>query len=128
MTEKPDLYKYLDYRSYLRDWFQYKKATNRRFSHRAFARRTGQKSPSTLSDVMEGRRNLTPTTTEAFCKALGFTSEEEGFFILLVHLDQAKDNVERNRVYERIAATRRFREIRHAVSIALDSNVSRRWR
>lgn len=112
MTEKPDLYKYLDYRSYLRDWFQYKKATNRRFSHRAFARRTGQKSPSTLSDVMEGRRNLTPTTTEAFCKALGFTSEEEGFFILLVHLDQAKDNVERNRVYERIAATRRFREAR----------------
>lgn len=112
MTDKPDLYKYLDYRAFLRDWFQFKKRSNPRFSHRAFARRTGQKSPSTLSDVMEGRRNLTPATMEAFCTALGFNAEEEGFFILLVHLDRAKDNEERNRVYERISATRRFKEAR----------------
>ena len=35
----PDLYAYLDYRKYLEDWFDARKAANPRFSHRMFARR-----------------------------------------------------------------------------------------
>jgi uncharacterized protein (TIGR02147 family) len=112
MPSTPNLFEYLDYRKFLRDWFVAKKELNRRFSHRAFARRAGQRSPSTLSDVMEGRRNLTQSTTESFCKALAFTAEENSFFTLLVHLDQAKNTDERNRAYETIAATRRFKEAR----------------
>jgi uncharacterized protein (TIGR02147 family) len=111
MTEI-NLFQYLDYREFLRDWFKFRKRANRRFSHRAFARRAGQRSPSTLSDVIEGRRNLTLTTTETFCKAMGLSAEEQVFFTLLVQLDQAKSSEDRNRVYERIAATRRFKEAR----------------
>jgi len=62
--------------------------------------------------VIEGRRNLTPGTTENFCSAIGLGAEDTSFFTLLVHLDQAKDSSERNRAYERIAATRRFKEAR----------------
>ncbi len=109
---QPDLHRYLDYRSFLRDWFRAKKAGNRRFSHRAFSRMAGQKSPSLLVDVTEGRRNLTPSLTEAFCRALKLTAAEASFFTALVHLDQASTPAERNRAWARIAATKRFREAR----------------
>lgn len=106
----PTPYTYLDYRGFLKDWFAEKKRANPRFSHRAFVRLTGQRSPSLLVDVIEGRRNLTPTTTAAFCRAMRLSDEASEFFGLLVELDQARRPEDRNRAWERIAATRRFRE------------------
>ena len=108
----PDLFGYLDYRAWLRDWFGAKKAANPRFSHRAFVRMAGQRSPSMLVDVIERRRNLTTSTTESFCRALKLTSAQASFFTALVHLDQAETPAERNDAWSRIAATRRFREAR----------------
>lgn len=108
----PSPYDYLDYRRYLADWFQAKKVANPRFSHRLFARKAGQKNPSLLHHVMEGRRNLTEATTEAFVTALGLRAGEAQFFGLLIALDQAKHADARNEAWEQISATRRFREAR----------------
>lgn len=108
----PDLYGYLDHRQYLRDWFAARKAGNPRFSHRAFARRAGQASPSLLLHVIERKRNLTPTTTEAFARAMGLDADETAFFTALVQLDLASTLEERNRAWEAVRATRRFREAR----------------
>lgn len=108
----PDLYTYLDYRKYLRDWFAARKAGNPRFSHRAFARRARQSSPSLLLHVIEGKRNLTPATTEAFTAAMGLVGEEAEFFSVLVAFEQSDTLEERNRAWERVRATRRFREAR----------------
>jgi uncharacterized protein (TIGR02147 family) len=111
-SELPTPYDYLDYRRYLAEWFRAKKDANPRFSHRAFARRADQKNPSLLHHVIEGRRNLTEATTEAFVRALSLRSGEAQFFRLLVALDQAKSADARNQIWEQIAATRRFREAR----------------
>lgn len=108
----PVPYAYLDYRQYLAEWFQVKKANNPRFSHRLFARLAGQKNPSLLHHVIEGRRNLTRETTESFVRGLGLRAGEAQFFRLLVELDQATHDDERNRAWEQISATRRFREAR----------------
>jgi uncharacterized protein (TIGR02147 family) len=108
----PVVYDYLDFREFLRDWFAAKKEANPNFSHRVFARRGGQKSPSLLHHVMEGKRNLTPSTTESFVTALDLSAPEASFFGLLVELGQARSDSERNTAWERIAATRRFREAR----------------
>jgi uncharacterized protein (TIGR02147 family) len=108
----PNLYGYLDYRSYLRDWFAARKVANPRFSHRVFARLAGQRSPSLLKHVMDGQRNLTSATTEAFIRALKLTVEEAEFFTWLVRLDQAESTADRNRAWERISATRHFRDAR----------------
>lgn len=108
----PSPYDYLDYRRYLGDWFRAKKEANPRFSHRLFARRAGQKNPSLLHHIIEGRRNLTDATTESFVTALGLRSGEARFFRLLVELDQARNAEVRNEVWERICATRRFRDAR----------------
>ena len=105
---EPDLYTYLDYRAFLKDWFQWKKTVNRRYSHRLFARRAGQRSPSLLLGVMEGRSNLTPTTTQAFGKAMSFGARKQAFFELLVNFDQAELPKNRKRAMEGILATKRF--------------------
>jgi uncharacterized protein (TIGR02147 family) len=108
----PDLYRFLDYRAFLREWYDAKKKANTRFSHRVFVRRTGQRSPSLLADVIGRRRNLTPELVVAFTKALGLSAEEARFFELLVDLDQA-DGVEATQTaWERISASRRFKDAR----------------
>jgi uncharacterized protein (TIGR02147 family) len=116
----PSPYDYLDYRRYLADWFAKKKEANPNFSHRLFARKAGQKSPSLLHHVIEGRRNLTPQTQESFITALGLRSGEAQFFRLLVELDQAKETDARNRAWDQISATRRFRDARTIDKHAFD--------
>ncbi len=108
----PTVFGYLDYRKYLRDWFDAKKAHNPRYSHRAFSRRTGQRSPSFLSDIISERRNLTEEAIPRVCTALGLEGEDADFFHALVLLDQAGSAREKNEAWARLAATRHFREAR----------------
>ncbi len=109
----PDLYTYLDYRAYLSDWFDARKAANPRFSHRAFARKAAQRSPSLLLHVIDRKRNLTPTTLDGFARAIGLKGDDLAYFSALVQLDQGDTPDERNRAWETVRATRRFREARH---------------
>ncbi len=108
----PSVYGYLDYRRYLADWFAARKEQSPRFSHRAFVKRTGQRSPSLLADVIAGRRNLTTSGVEGFVRALGLESAEARFFELLVKVDQAETLAEKNAAFVDIAASQRFREAR----------------
>jgi len=110
--DMPDPFAYLDYRVYLEAWFEKKKASNPRFSHRSFASRVGERSPSFLADVIKGRRNLTAIRRDAVATLLGLSPDERDWFELLVALDQAADLDERGRVWEKMAGTKRFREAR----------------
>ncbi len=108
----PDLFSYLSYREYLSDWFDARKRTDPRYSHRLFTRRAGVRSPSLLSEVIAGKRNLTARTTEGFIRALGLTHQEAAFFQDLVAFDQAKTHEAKNEAWEGIAACRRFKSAR----------------
>lgn len=108
----PTPYAYVDYRRFLADWFLAKKGQNPRFSHRLFARMSGQKNPSLLHHVIGGQRNLTRESVESFVQGLGLRTGEAQFFRLLVTFEQARDAAERNRAWDQISATRRFREAR----------------
>ena len=112
VSSPPPLADFLDYRAWLRGWFDAKKKANPRFSHRAFSQRVGQKSPSLLADVIAGRRNLTPQLTVAFAHAIGLDEEDTRLFEDLVELEQALTPQARDEAFTRIAAARRFREAR----------------
>lgn len=115
MTSKPtapEVYRTLDYRRFLADWFAWKKQINPRFSHRVFARLAKQKSPSLLKHVIDGRRNLTAPNVALFAQAMKLDRAASAFFAALVDLEQADDAEGRNRAWQRISATRRFREAR----------------
>ena len=111
-TSTPDLFAYLNYRHFLSDWFSWKKTKNPNFSHRVFARLAGQKNPSLLSQIIAGNRNLTPHTVRSFSRAMSLDDEEVPFFAMLVDLDRARNTTDRNRVWERISASRRFQQAR----------------
>ncbi len=108
----PDLYDYISYRRYLGDWFASRKTADRRYSHRVFARRAGIRSPSLLNEVIKGNRNLTPTVAQGFIRAIGMTHGQATFFEALVQLDQAETAEARNEAWERVSASRRFRQAR----------------
>lgn len=61
---------------------------------------------------MDGDRNLGTETIPKFADALGLIGAEREFFADLVAFDQAPDSTEKNRAFERIAASRRFRTAR----------------
>lgn len=108
----PRIYDYLDFRAFLKDWFDAKKAANPRFSHRAFVRRTGRKSPSLLADVIAARRSVPKALALDLSDAMGLKGEEAAFFLALVDFDQARTSAEKNRAWQRIATSRRFKKAR----------------
>jgi uncharacterized protein (TIGR02147 family) len=104
---KSTIYHFINYRSYLQYWFDEKKRENSRYSHRLFSRLMQQSSPSFLRDIIDGRRNITNSHFERFEKALALDEESFDYFINMVTLDQSKEDEERHRAYERIAAAQR---------------------
>jgi uncharacterized protein (TIGR02147 family) len=107
-----NVFDFLDYRAYLRAYYESGKRRPAGFSFRTFSKRAGLKSPNFFKLVMDGDRNLGKDTVPKFVEALGLEGDARAFFEDLVAFEQAGDNQEKNRVFERIAASRRFRTAR----------------
>jgi uncharacterized protein (TIGR02147 family) len=100
-TEKPSpphVAAYLDFRSYLKDWFRYRKAVHPGYSMRSFARNPalGISSTSFMTNLLKGSRNLTQRQRLAFIKALRLEGADAEYFDFLVQFNQAKSLDEKN--------------------------------
>ena len=80
---------YIDYRRYLRDFYEEKKQTTRFFSTRYFAQKAGLSSASFLREVINGKKNLGNRSVDKFIRALDLTGKEARFFKHLVSFNQA---------------------------------------
>jgi len=103
---EPDVLQYSNYRTYLADYYEFKKAQSPIFSHRYFALKAGLSSPNYLKLVMDGKRNLTKKSSMKFATALGLKGLRADFFENLVFFNQADALTERNANYENILRTR----------------------
>jgi uncharacterized protein (TIGR02147 family) len=110
-NSRVNVFEYLDYRIYLRDYYQFCKANEYGFSHRAFSRRAGLRSSNYLKLVMDGERNLTPEMADQFAKACGLQDQAADYFSELVAFNQATTAKERNRCHERLTRFKQYREI-----------------
>lgn len=108
----PDIFEYVSYREYLRDYYEAGKEHRSAFSYRYLAREAGFASPNFYKLVMDGERNIGPESVEKFADALELEGEERQFFADLVAFEQAEEVEERNEAFERIAARRRFQRAR----------------
>lgn len=106
--ERPVVYDYIDYRTYLRDMFEFKKTTQRFFSYRFFAREAGFASPNFLKLVTEGQRNLTNESVAKIVKGFGLKKQESEFFEYLVFMNQAKTNDSRNHYYRKMLSVKGY--------------------
>lgn len=102
-----DVFRYLDYRAFLADFYKAKKAKG--FSYRAFSRAAGLGAPNYLKLVISGDRNLTPPMAARFAAACGLAGDAAEFFQYLVEFNQAGNVAERNAGYARITAFDRYR-------------------
>jgi uncharacterized protein (TIGR02147 family) len=93
------IFKYIDYRIFLEDFYNEKKRSMHCFSYRYFAQKAGIKSPIFLKQVIDGKRNLTRRMIEQFIPALNLNKKESLFFKNLVLFNQARDAAEKQEHY-----------------------------
>ena len=117
MSKAINVFGYLNYRRYLAEVYRQKKAESRAFSYRAFARRAGLSAPNHLKRVIDGERNLSDETAQAYASALELRGDAEGYFLELVRFTQAKSDRQKSESYDRL---NRFRGYRRAQR--LDAN------
>jgi uncharacterized protein (TIGR02147 family) len=99
-----DLFAYTDYRKYLRDYYEAKRASRKGFTHRFIARAIGFKSTGTFAQILQGKTNMAPDTVARFIRFLGLKVQEAEFFDLLVRFGQAKGHAEKKGCFEKIIA------------------------
>lgn len=94
------LSRYLDYRKFLRDFYEYKKELSKvshlQYTFAVFSAAADIKSPNYLKLIIDGKRNLSGEMIFKFAKALGLTKEQTEEFKLLVLYTQAAQPPERN--------------------------------
>jgi len=100
----PEVAQYKCYRTFLHDFFNYKKSLRSGFSYRQFAGLVGLKSPNYLQLVIQGKRNLTETTGERLAEALKLKKNEIRYFVALINLENAETPEERQKAEKNIFA------------------------
>jgi uncharacterized protein (TIGR02147 family) len=115
-----EVFDFLDYRAFLRAYYEAAKKTRAGFSYRLLSQKAGLRSPNFFKLVMDGARNLGPETIPKVTLALGLSPAEAQYFSDLVNSGQAESVAERSRAFERIAASRRFRSARRIDTLVLD--------
>lgn len=121
--DQVDVFQYLDYRAFLHAYYLTKKEGGS-FSHRAFSRRAGLRSPNYLKLVIDGERNLSPEMAERFASACRLKGDAASYFVKLVAFCQARSVDERNGCYQALRAYAPFRKA-HALTLAQDRYHSR---
>jgi len=104
------VFRYLDFRKFLRDHYEEKKRTTRSFSYRYFARRAGLRAPNHLKRVIDGERNLSGETAVAYTEALGLEGDAADYFCELVRFGQAKTRKEKSAAYRRLSQYRGYQK------------------
>ena len=85
------VFSYIDYREYLKAFYQSRKAQNSAFSFAGFAMKAKINTPNYLKRVIDGDRSLNAESIPKFCFGLGLSSKESIYFEALVNFNQTKD-------------------------------------
>ncbi len=103
--EAIDIYSYLDYRAFCRDFYHFKKKSEAKFSYRSFARKTSV-APAHLKHVIDGKRNLSSEMSIRFGRGMGLSEKEVDYFENLVRFNQGHSVEEKNLYFERLRRQR----------------------
>jgi uncharacterized protein (TIGR02147 family) len=98
------IFAYSDFRLFLRDWLQARKAEGHAITYEALGEAAGFTSKGFLTQILQGKSNLPARMIGEFAKALGLKKKERDYFDLLVRFNQAKRARERADLYSRIEA------------------------
>ena len=115
------VFEYLDYREFLKDYYNSKKEANPAFSLRVFSDKIGFKAKDFISRVMSGSKNLSNQSIPKVAAGLRLGKHETEFFVGLVKFNQAETTEDRNAAFEEMQAAlkvARFAEKQHVLGHA----------
>lgn len=69
-----NLYRFTDFRTFLRTHFEDKKKINKHWSYGRWSKKLGLKATASLTMIINGQRDPGPKVVEAFCRYFGFNS------------------------------------------------------
>lgn len=101
------VFDYADYHEYLRDWIEDRKVRGLVASYQWLASRMGLKSRSFLRLVAIGEKDLSAAAALKLSQAMGHSSREEEYFVILVALNNCSNLEEKNHHLTRLAKVAR---------------------
>lgn len=98
----PEIFDYILFRDYLRDYLAAKKNLNPKYSLRLFMRATGAKSSGTINNVLSGRKSLSLKSCRKYAEIIGLDAKRTRYFELMVQFDQTKIPSDRESCLEKM--------------------------
>jgi uncharacterized protein (TIGR02147 family) len=99
------VFEYLDYRAYLKDFYEKRKQQQGFFSYRYFGDKVGI-DPSYLLKIMLKSRHLSEKSISRVSSFCGHSESETEYFHTLVHFSKAKTNQESKLHFEKLLSIR----------------------
>lgn len=99
----PEVYDYLDYRVFLKDFVQWKRDTSRGTSLRQVATRVGI-DHSLLTKIIQSSRHVTPSSIPSLCAWMKFDERRTSYFEELVGYARARSDGAVKRHFEKLLA------------------------
>ena len=100
-TTMVNIFDYLDYREFLRDYYKEAKRNKPFFSYRFIGNRVGMDS-SYVIKILQGNLHISLKKINRFIKLLELNETESEFFETLVHFGRAKSEKERKLYFDRL--------------------------
>jgi uncharacterized protein (TIGR02147 family) len=97
-----DPFEYLNYRKLLKDLYEERKAEHSYFSYRYIAQKVGFASAGFFTNIIQGKRNISPEYIFKFAEVFKLKKSETEYFELLVNFEQAKDHSRKRFYFEKI--------------------------
>ena len=108
--EIEDIYQYLNYREFIKEYLADLKSRDSKISHRYILSKMDISSTGFLANVISGKKNLSNAQVLKFCKVLKFPKPETRFMETLVLYNQSKDLAEKTEYYQRLLALQKVEE------------------
>ncbi len=100
-----DIYDHLDYQAWLREAWEERRTSDRVFSLRYAAQKTGI-DHSLLVKILQGKRHLTDRNIPVMAKLMGLDSPREKYLGLMVAYAKAKTDEQIRYAFEKLSASR----------------------
>lgn len=103
----PNIYNYLNYREFLRDYYNEQKREKTGFSYQYFANKAGFKSKSFLKLVIDGKKNLTPRSLDKINRGMKLSPRSFSYLTDLVEFNQSNSVNVLNSFFEKLVGYNR---------------------
>jgi uncharacterized protein (TIGR02147 family) len=107
---RPIIYKYHDYRVFLKDMFSFLKNKKARFMNMKFVSKKLGVTPSYLSMILNKKRELNPSLVNPLSEIFEMDEKEKSFFKLLLNFNLSKHDLEKASAIDMMKQVKQYQD------------------